>query len=455
MGGSGTFGVALVGCGVVGGAVAERLINDRKLFQEKSGSSISLKYVVSRTYKTAKALGLDSSLFERDLQVVLEDPEVACVVELVGGVTVAREVIERSLSAGKHVVTANKLLLAESCNDLSRLASENGVTLAFEASCAGGIPIIRALYDGLMANRIDALYGIVNGTCNYILSEMAHGGVDYNTALENAQREGFAELDPTMDVSGADSLHKLIILSTFAFGQRFDPSHISIEGIDGLHQTDIFFGRELGYVVKLLAVAQRRSKGLSLRVRPAFITEEHPLAWIRGPFNAVSIYGSSVGHTMYYGRGAGGAPTASAVMADIISIATGAYQVQFEMLSAYPSRATKVELLPVEEIRSRYYLRTMVQDHPGVIAQIASILSEEEISIASMLQKEVEDYDSSDNGVPVVITVHSCMEGMMRRAIARINAMDGVLAPLVCLNIVDEHPENLFTNGSTGVDGEG
>lgn len=437
------FGVAIVGCGTVGGAAAQILTRDRELLEKRSGKTLSLKYIVSRTFNTARQLGFDPSLFQEDLEVVLQDPDVQCVVELVGGTTTAKEFVERSLKAGKHVVTANKALLAYHGTELYGLARENGVCLAFEASCAGGIPIIRALYDGLLANRIDALYGIVNGTCNYILTEMIEKGKSYGDALRDAQAAGLAEADPTLDVSGGDSAHKLAILAALAYGRKVEFEAIPVEGIDTLELMDVNYGQELGYVVKLLAVAQRRSGGLSLRVRPAFITKDHPLAWIGGSFNAVSVYGHAVGHTMYYGRGAGGSPTASAVVADILSLAVGSYQPLFNTLGNWPDRAEEAKQLPVEEVKSRYYIRTMVQDHPGMISQISTILAKYDISISSVLQKEAPEDLPENAGVPVVITVHNCKEGKVKEAIAEIDSLSGVIIPSVCLNIIDEHPERL------------
>ena len=437
------FGIALVGCGTVGGAAAQILTRDCELLAQRSGKKIVLKYIVSKTFNTARRLGFDPSLFKEDLGAVLGDPEVKCVVELIGGTTAARDVVERSLKAGRQVVTANKALLAYHGAELWSMARENGVALAFEASCGGGIPIIRALYDGLLANRIDALYGIVNGTCNYILTEMIEKGKSYGEALANAQAEGLAEDDPSLDVSGGDSAHKLAIMAALAYGRKIDLKAIPVEGIDKLELMDVKYGRELGYVVKLLAVAQRRRNGLSLRVRPAFITEDHPLAWIGGPFNAVSVYGHAVGHTMYYGRGAGGSPTASAVVADILSLAVGSYQPLFNFLGTWPDKAKEAEQLPVEEVKSRYYIRNMVEDHPGMISRISTVLAKHNISISSVLQKEPQEGLPEPAGIPVVITVHNCKEGRMRQAITEINALEGMISPSICLNIIDEHLEKL------------
>lgn len=435
------FGVALVGCGTVGGATARLLTREESILASRCLRPIVLRHIVDVNFDHARKLGLDESLFRRDVQTALDDPDVHVVVELIGGRTTARQVIERALQAGKDVVTANKALLAHDGPALYALARKYGRSIAFEASCAGGIPIIRALTDGLIANRIDALYGIVNGTCNFILTEMSAGGRSYREVLAEAQKAGLAEADPTLDVSGEDSAHKLAILASLAFGRRIRYEAIPVEGIDTLDLRDVSFGQQLGYVVKLLAIASRQADGVSLRVRPAFISKEHPLAWVSGPFNAVSVYSHATGHTMYYGRGAGGKPTASAVAADIVSLALGAWQKRFEQLAVWPDRAEPAEQLPIEAVQSRYYLRITCQDKPGVFAQIAAILGRHEISITSVLQRE--PTHQAERGVPVIITTHQAREGNVRSAVAEIDALPVVTAPSVCIGIVEEYPEEV------------
>jgi homoserine dehydrogenase len=435
------YGIAVVGCGTVGGATAALLIQDREGLQQRTGLDMRLKYIVDVDFTHAKELGLPQDLYESNLERVLEDDEVRVVVELVGGTTIARQITETILKAGKAVVTANKALLAHYGSELLAVAREHGTVIAFEASCGGGIPIVRALYDGLIANRIDALYGIVNGTCNYILTEMIHKGESYAEALKNAQRTGLAEADPTLDVSGVDSSHKLAIMAALAFGRRIDFDAIPVEGIDTLRLMDVKFGRELGYTVKLLAVAQRIGKaGLSLRVRPAFIPEDHPLAWVSGPFNAVSVYGHAVGHTMYYGRGAGGNPTASAIIADIVSVLRGTVSALFSGLTIWPDISAKGDQLPVSAVTGKYYLRIMVVDRPGVFARLATILGNHAISISAVLQKEPREEHSSEPIVPVVIITHTVEEGDVTAALKEITDLDEV-SETVCLSIIDEHEE--------------
>ncbi len=433
------IGVAVIGCGVVGGATANLLVKDSELLTKKTGKELFLKYIVDVNFSRAEEMGLDSALFESDINKVLADEEVKICVELIGGTTIAKTMTEKILKTGRTVVTANKALLALHGQELMAVARENNAAIGFEASCGGGIPIIRALMDGLLANRIDAFYGIVNGTCNYILTEMIQKGQSYADALADAQRDGLAEADPTLDVTGGDSSHKLAIMSALSFGKSIDYSKISVHGIDTLDLQDVKYGQELGYIVKLLAIAQRKDNGLSLRISPAFISKEHPLAWVSGPFNAVSVYGSNVGHTMYYGRGAGGSPTASAVMADVISAALGITQLQFNSLGLWPDQTEPAVQLPVEEFESRYYLRAMIEDEPGMLGRLATILADHDISIASALQKEPASPKSKE--VPLVITTHDTSEGSMRKAVAAIENLSGVSGKPVFIGIVDEHEE--------------
>jgi len=435
-----TTGVAIVGCGTVGGAAAEMLTRDAELVSKRCGACIELRYIVDVDFTRAEQFGMDASLFCKDLDKVLGDESVQVVAELVGGTTVAKTIIEKALSAGKHVVTANKALLAHHGAELWAMARKNNVCIAFEGSCVGGVPIVGALCGGLLSNRIDAIFGIVNGTCNYILTEMTTRGQSYAEALTRAQKDGLAEADPTLDVAGIDSAHKIAILAALAFGRRIDFEAIPASGIDSLDTMDIRFGQELGYVVKLLAIAQRQEDGLSLRVRPAFISKEHPLAWVSGPFNAVSVYGHATGHTMYYGRGAGGPPTASAVVADIAAIALGTAQRYSALLGIWPDQAPEADQLAIEAVRSRYYLRVMADDRPGVLASVAEILAEYDISICSVLQHES---SHANAGVPVIITTYKATEGDVLAALSKIDAMDVIKSKTTCIGIVDEHEERL------------
>lgn len=437
----------MVGCGTVGGATAQILTRQADKLTKRIGIDIALRAIVDVDFAHAKELGLDEKIFCTDLQAAIARDDVQIVVELVGGTTVAKTIVERAIAAGKHVVTANKALLAHHGAELLGQARDRDVVIAFEASCAGAIPIISALTGELACDRIDAIYGIVNGTCNYILTAMAEHGQIYADALSIAQARGLAEADPTLDVTGGDSAHKLTIMADLAFRCRTDVEKIYVEGIDRLELQDIHYGRELGYVIKLLAIARRQENGLSLRVHPAFISTRHPLAWVSGPFNAVSVYGENSGHTMYYGRGAGDKPTAAAVTGDIVSVALGNAQRKFQTLDIWPDRLEQADQLDIAAVQCRYYLRLQAEDHPGVFARIANILGNHDISIASLLQHESTDADNA--GVPVVITTHEAAEGNIRAALDEVNRLDVIKKPCVCIHMVAEHPEKTETGNRT------
>jgi len=434
------LGIAIVGCGTVGGAVAHLLTSPQNGLKQSLKRALKLKAIVDVDFSKAKALGLNPELFFSDINKVLADPEVEVICELVGGTTVAKEITMQALQAGKYVVTANKALLATYGNELLALARRQKRAILFEASCAGGIPIIRALYDGLIANQIKALFGIVNGTCNYILTRMTQAGKSYAEALAEAQTQGFAEQDPYLDVSGLDSAHKLAILSALAFKQPIDLARIKVEGIDKLSLSDLQYGDELGYTIKLLAIAQRQDDGLYTAVKPAFITKAHPLAWVSGPFNAVSVYGDATGHTMYYGRGAGGFPTASAVLADLATLALGKVDELFAGLRIWPDLVSPTDVLSSREAKSRFYIRMIAEDQAGVLAQIASVFGRYHISLSSVLQKEKPETVPA-NTVPVVITTHATEEPTLRAALDEIDRLAVIHGQSVCIAILDEHQE--------------
>jgi homoserine dehydrogenase len=337
------------------------------------------------------------------------------------------------LQAGKHVVTANKELLALRSAEIFARAAMAGKCLGFEASCVGGVPIIGALRTGLAANRIDALFGIVNGTCNYILTEMLAARKPYAAALAEAQAAGFAEADPTLDVSGHDSAHKLAVLASLAFGAPIEFDRVHVEGIERIELNDLLAGRELGYVCKLLAVARREGDAIGLRVHPAFINVDHPLAAVSGAFNAVSVYGDAVGHTLFYGRGAGAMPTASAVVADLIEIGTG--RAQPPVMSS--SALTTPQYQPIDSLVTRYYLRMTAIDRPNVMAKIATVLGDHEISLRAVVQHEP-PHTRADGAVPIVVTTHQAKESAVRDAVAEIAALDVVTERPVCIRVVDD-----------------
>jgi homoserine dehydrogenase len=433
-------GIALLGCGVVGGGVASILIDQRDLLRQRTGLNFDLRHVIVRDPKKAdRRAGLPIGT---DAAAAIADPKVDLIVELIGGTTVAGQYIEAALKAGKPVVTANKSLLAVRGPELFQLARKHDACIAFEASCGGGIPIINALTHGLVANRIDALVGIVNGTCNFILTQMTRNGWTYNQALSEAQKLGFAEADPTLDVSGRDAAQKLAVLAGLAFNTRVREQDMHIEGIDGLQDQDIHFARELGYVIKLLAIAERMTNGhdggrLALRVHPTLVHQDDVLADVSGSFNAVSVYGNAVGHTLFYGRGAGQMPTASAVVADIVNVALGITPLAFKQLNVFPDSVAQAPILPISELTSRYYLRLMARDEPGVLAQVTKILGQQKISLSAIMQHETK----LDQFVPVVITTHRAKEGAVQQALKEINALPAIGAATVCLRIIDQPKE--------------
>jgi homoserine dehydrogenase len=424
--------IALIGFGTVGSGVVRIIQKNAEHISRKTGLFLDLAHVVDTDLTRPRPVGLPEGLLHDDLERVLADKDVTVAVELVGGTTVAGEITKKLLTAGKDVVTANKALLAERGQEIFTTARQSGRCVAFEASCCGGMPVVGAIRKGLAANKISAMYGIVNGTCNYILSEMSSKGKEYDEALKEAQVAGYAEADPTLDVTGIDSAHKLTILATLAFGDEVDFNAIPVQGIDSVQLADIRFGGEMGYAIKLLAIAEQTDKGLSLRVQPSFITQEAPLAKVSGPFNAVSIFGDAVGHTSYYGQGAGMMPTASAVVADIIEVAQGNAGRCFADTPGLGKKGKPAQLCPAEEINSRFYLRLSLVDRPGVFAQVGKILGNRQISISSCLQHESESVDC----VPVVFMTHRARKGDVDIALKEMAQLEVSKADPVCIPIV-------------------
>ncbi|MBN2375262.1 MAG: homoserine dehydrogenase [Sedimentisphaerales bacterium] len=424
--------VALVGFGTVGTGVVKILQNHGAEITRKTGLTFELAHVVDMDIQRDRGVALPNGVLHNDLARAVGDDAVDIAVELVGGTGIAGEMVMDMLKSGKDVVTANKALLAERGEEIFAVARQQGRCVAFEASCCGGIPLVSSIRSGLAANQINAMYGIVNGTCNYILSGMSSQGKTYEVALQEAQQAGFAEADPTLDVNGADSAHKLAILGTLAFGKRIEFSDIAIEGIDGVDLKDIRYGQELGYAMKLLAIAERSEKCFSLRVHPAFISEDEPLARVSGPFNAVSVFGDAVGHTFYYGRGAGMMPTASAVVADMIEVAQGNTGRSFASAPGLGRQAELAQVCPTDKIMSRFYLRLSAVDRPGVFAHIARILGENKISISACLQHESVSSDS----VPVVIMTHLARQGDMDKALVELEELAVIKAAPICVHVV-------------------
>ena len=430
-----TVGIALLGCGVVGSGVARILCEQRDLIARRTGLAFEIRHVVVRDPSKARGTKLPITT---NAAAAIDDPGTQIVVELIGGTSQAAELVRRALSLGKPVVTANKSLLAAKGRELFSLAKKHGTAISFEASCGGGIPIIAALSHGLIANEISALVGIVNGTCNVILTRMTDSGWTYKEALAEAQRLGYAEADPTIDVSGRDTAQKLAILASIAFNANVAESDIHIEGIDKLDPLDIRFAKELGYVIKLLAIAERVNGSISLRVHPTLVHEHDVLADVSDSFNAISVYGHALGHCLFYGRGAGQMPTASAVVSDLIQTALGTAALAFGQLAIFPDATPPARVLPFDQLRSRYYLRVLAKDQPGVMAQIAAVLGKYQVSISAILQHE----SGQDNHVPIVITTHLAKEGAIARALEEINALPVIQPPAACLRIIDQPKES-------------
>lgn len=433
-----SIGISLLGCGVIGSGVLRLLDEQRELLKRRTGLTLELRHVVDRNPDRLSGLGGRHNV-HADAERAVDDPGVAIVVELIGGLGDADRLVRRALERGKHVVTANKSLLAERGDELFALARRQRACIAFEASCGGGIPIIDALQKGLIANRIDALIGIVNGTCNFILTQMSRQGWSYEQALAEAQRAGFAEANPTLDVSGRDAAQKLSLLATLAFNTRVREADIHVEGIDRLQALDIACARDLGYVIKLLAIAEREPPDrLSLRVHPTLVHAGDMLAEVSGSFNAISVYGHALGHALFYGRGAGQTPTASAVVSDIVGVALGTTPLAFEQLRLFPDSLPPANVLPFEQLESRYYLRLTARDVPGVLAEVTEALGRNGISLSAVLQRETGDGDSL---VPVVITTHRAREGSVRAALRRIDTLSTIQPPTACLRIIDPPKE--------------
>lgn len=425
--------IALLGLGTVGGGVIKILESRRAMLEERAGCRLVLA-AVADTDLTRRREGLDLRKLPMtaDTAGVLADPGVQIVIELVGGLEPARSLILKALAAGKHVVTANKALLAHHGAELYDEARRRGVTLAFEAAVAGGIPLIQAVKEGLVANRILSVFGIVNGTSNYILSKMTDEGLDFSVVLKEAQAAGYAEADPTLDIEGMDSAHKLQILVTLAFRTFVDLKDIHTEGITRVTTSDIAYARELGYRIKLLAIAKAADGGVEVRVHPTMIPASSPLAAVSGIFNAIFITGDAVGDLMFYGRGAGQMPTASAVWADTLDIARRiAHDIPALALELPSAGPAALPLRPMDAIRCCYYMRVMAQDRPGVLSKVAGILGDNDISIANVIQKG----RAAREAVPVVMMTHEARERDMRQALAAIDRLPDVAAPTTMIRV--------------------
>ena len=430
--------LGMIGCGTVGTGVARLLIEKQHMIEQRTGIALDLKYVADLDQSTDRGVAFAPGVFIQDAWTIINDPEIDIVVEMIGGLTAAKEFISAAIEKGKHVVTANKALLAKQGNDLFRAAQAAGVDLAYEASVAGCIPIIKSLREALVANEIQALVGILNGTCNYILTKITDEGLPFDQALAQAQANGYAEADPTLDIEGLDAAHKLAILAALANGMRINFNDVYVEGISKITPLDIQFARDFGYRIKLLAICKNRGDKIEARVHPAMIPEDNILSNVSGSLNAITVTGHAVQNLFLSGFGAGMMPTASAVVSDIVDLARN---IQYGAAGRVPSMAYQPDqiktmpILPITDIVTHYYFRFAVEDRPGVLAALSGILGQNGISIKSVQQK-----GRKTNGhVPIVIITHHAREADVQKALAEIDRLEVVGPAPVVIRIEDEN----------------
>ena len=431
--------VGLLGIGTVGSGVFNVLQRNQDEISRRAGRGIEIAMVADLDVERAKSVVGSKVQVVNDARAVIANPDIDIVIELIGGYGVAKALVLEAIAAGKHVVTANKALLAVHGTEIFAAASAKGVMVAFEAAVAGGIPIIKALREGLTANRIQWIAGIINGTTNFILSEMRDKGLDFDVVLKEAQRLGYAEADPTFDIEGVDAAHKATIMSAIAFGipVQFDKAYV--EGITKLGAADIKYAEQLGYRIKLLGITKRAEKGIELRVHPSLVPSKRLIANVEGAMNAVVVQGDAVGTTLYYGKGAGSEPTASAVIADLVDIArlhTADPEHRVPHLAFQPHTLTDamgaLPVLPMSEVVTSYYLRLRVADQAGVLAKVTGLLAEAGVSIDAVLQREADEVGGEGSThTDLIILTHEAREGAMNAALAQLQGLPSVLAPIV------------------------
>jgi homoserine dehydrogenase len=427
--------VGLLGIGVVGGGTWEVLNRNADEIQRRAGRAIRITVVADKEVKKARSVVKNKARVVADAFEVVRGGDVEIVVELIGGTTIAKELVLEAIRHGKHVVTANKALLATHGNEIFAAAQKQGVMVAFEAAVAGGVPIIKALREGLSANRIEWIAGIINGTSNFILSEMRDKGIAFAEALKDAQKRGYAEADPTFDIEGVDAAHKLTILSALAFGIPMQFKKCFREGIQKLTKADIRYAEELGYRIKLLGITKKTSQGIELRVHPTLVPARRLIANVEGVMNAILVKGDAVGPTLYYGAGAGAQPTASAVVADLVDVTrliTADPEQRVPHLAFQPDQLSDEKVLGMEAVETACYLRMRVQDKPGVLADITRILADSRISIEAMVQKEPGE---GERQVDIVLLTNRALEKDVNRAIARIEKLPTVLAAVTRIRL--------------------
>jgi len=429
--------VGIIGLGTVGTGVARILLEQKELLKTRTSLDFNLKTIADLDWSRDRNLDLSHVNCTTNADTLLEDPEINIVVETIGGYEPAFSFISKALKNGKHVVTANKALIATRGMELYKIAQENDVNLLFEASVGGGIPIIKGLREGLVANKFKSIYGILNGTTNYILTKMHQKGLEFNEALKRAQEKGFAEADPTLDISGGDAAHKLAILGSIASNSFIPFDKIYVEGITGITKLDISFAQSFGMTIKLLAICKISEDGVDLRVHPTLIDNSHLLAAVSNELNAIFVKGDFVGNTMFYGPGAGERPTASAIVSDIVDISKDLFtQEGVKYCNKAISLTQNVRLIPIEDVKNRFYLRFMTMDKPGVLSMISGVLAEHNISISSMVQLESHE---KDNYVPIVLLTHEALEKSMEQALEKILKFDFVKKDYLRLRIFENH----------------
>jgi homoserine dehydrogenase len=423
--------VGIIGFGTVGTGTVRILLENKDVLKERIGFEISLKRIADIDVKRDRGINIPEGVLTTDVDAVLNDPDIDIVVELIGGIRPAKDFIIKAIRNRKHVVTANKALLATEGADIFDAARKSGVEVGFEASVAGAIPIIKVMKEGLVANRIKAVYGIINGTSNYILTKMTDENVEFSDALKEAQKLGYAEADPTLDIEGIDTAHKLTILASLAYGIPLSYKSIYIEGISGISSQDIVFASELGYKVKLLAIAKESEGKIELRVHPTMLPKEYLIAKVDGPFNAIYVDGDVTGSTLYYGRGAGSVPTGSAVVSDIVDIARNIQKEAVGRVPTLPGSSGNRKIKKIDDIVSRYYFRFFALDKPGVLSKISGILGNYNISIASVIQKG----RRIGEAVPLVVLTHEAKEKDVRQAINEIDRLSVVMDKTVFIRV--------------------
>jgi homoserine dehydrogenase len=426
--------VGLLGIGIVGSGTFNVLRRNQEEIRRRAGRGIEITMVADLDTARAASVVGSAARVVADAREVIANPDIGIVIELIGGTGIAKSLVMEAIAAGKHVVTANKALLAVHGTEIFAAAREKGVMVAFEAAVAGGIPIIKALREGLTANRIEWIAGIINGTTNFILSEMRARGLDFSAVLKEAQALGYAEADPTFDIEGVDAAHKATIMSAIAFGIPVQFAKAHVEGITKLQAADITYAEQLGYRIKLLGITRRREDGIELRVHPTLVPAKRLIANVEGAMNAVVVHADAVGTTLYYGKGAGSEPTASAVVADLVDITrlhTADPNHRVPHLAFQPDELATTPILPIEQVRTSFYLRLQVADQAGVLARITGILAERAISIDALLQRPADPDAQGQAKTDVIILTHETVEGVMNDGIAQMQALPTVLAPIV------------------------